>query len=187
MAETEYSSVTWTTGDTITEAKLDSMVANDQAVNSHAQGSRYSARTAPASADVDANEIHIYGKAHGAVTSLYAKRGDDDKEQQVDMVGTYALSDSATINIDWEDATTQYVTLGGNRTLQFDNPIEGGRYILFLKQDGTGNRTVTWPTITWADGDVEPTLSTGASDEDCFGFVYKNSVWFCVGIAYNLS
>ena len=31
MAETEYTSVTWTTGDTLTEAKLDNMVANDQA------------------------------------------------------------------------------------------------------------------------------------------------------------
>ena len=33
---TQYVSVTWTTGDVITEAKLDNMVANDQAYDSHA-------------------------------------------------------------------------------------------------------------------------------------------------------
>jgi hypothetical protein len=31
-----YTAVTWTTGDTITEAKLDNMVANDQAYDAHA-------------------------------------------------------------------------------------------------------------------------------------------------------
>jgi hypothetical protein len=36
LGATTYSSVTWTTGDVITEAKLDAMVANDQAHDSHA-------------------------------------------------------------------------------------------------------------------------------------------------------
>lgn len=36
LGTTTYTSVTWTTGDTITEAKLDNMVANDQAYDSHA-------------------------------------------------------------------------------------------------------------------------------------------------------
>jgi len=36
LGATTYTSVTWTTGDTITEAKLDNMVANDQAYDSHA-------------------------------------------------------------------------------------------------------------------------------------------------------
>jgi len=36
LGATTYTSITWTAGDTITEAKLDSMVANDQAYDSHA-------------------------------------------------------------------------------------------------------------------------------------------------------
>lgn len=36
LGSTTYTSVTWTAGDTITEAKLDNMVANDQAYDSHA-------------------------------------------------------------------------------------------------------------------------------------------------------
>src|SRR3972149_805608 len=39
LGATTYTAVTWTTGDVITEAKLDNMVANDQAYDSHtAQG-----------------------------------------------------------------------------------------------------------------------------------------------------
>lgn len=36
LGSTTYASVTWTAGDVITEAKLDNMVANDQAYDSHA-------------------------------------------------------------------------------------------------------------------------------------------------------
>lgn len=36
LGTTTYTSVTWTAGDIITEAKLDNMVANDQAYDSHA-------------------------------------------------------------------------------------------------------------------------------------------------------
>lgn len=39
LGSTTYTTVTWTTGDIVTEAKLDNMVANDQAYDSHsAQG-----------------------------------------------------------------------------------------------------------------------------------------------------
>lgn len=36
LGTTQYTSVTWTSGDVLTEAKLDNMVANDQAYDSHA-------------------------------------------------------------------------------------------------------------------------------------------------------
>lgn len=36
LGSTTYTTVTWTSGDTITEAKMDNMVANDQAYDSHA-------------------------------------------------------------------------------------------------------------------------------------------------------
>jgi len=36
LGATQYAAVTWTAGDVITEAKMDSMVANDQAYDSHA-------------------------------------------------------------------------------------------------------------------------------------------------------
>lgn len=186
MAETEYTSVTWTTGDTITETKLDNMISNLQAVNAHAQGVRFDDRSNPLDADVDAGELHIFSKALGAVSHLYTKAGDDDEVRWIQPRSAESLADGATINIDWEDASTQYVTLGGNRTLQFDNPVNGGVYVLIITQDGTGSRTVTWPTISWPGGSA-PTLSTGANDVDMFAFVYANSTWYGAGQAFNLS
>ena len=187
MAEVEYASVTWTTGDTVTEAKLDNMVANDQAVNAMAQGVRFTARTTPASADVDANELHTYGKLWGTVSHLYGKAGDDDLERLYQPRSSKQLTDGATINIDWEDANAQYVTLAGNRTLEFDNPVEGVAVVLMLIQDGTGGRTVTWPAAIKWPGNVEPTLSTGAADIDALVFIYLNGAWHGVGQALDMS
>ena len=166
------------------EAKLDNMVANDQAVDSHSQGVRFDARSAPIDADVDAGESHLYGKSLGNVTHLYMKSG-DDIERLITTTNLVTLSDSATVNIDWEDAFTQEITLGGNRTLEFDNPVEGGKYVLFVIQDGTGSRTITWPSMNWMWG-AEPTLTTDASAVDCFGFVYRNGAWYCVATAFDL-
>lgn len=73
MAETTYTSVTWTAGDTITEAKLDNMVANDRAVNAMYNGVRLTERSDPADGDVGANNFFLYAKDSGGVSTLYAK------------------------------------------------------------------------------------------------------------------
>lgn len=82
-----------------------------------------------------------------------------------------SLTDGATIALDWNDGNVQQVTLGGNRTFTFANPRKGARYIIIVKQDGTGSRTVTWPTIKWAGGST-PTLTTTASKKDVITLVY---------------
>lgn len=89
----------------------------------------------------------------------------------------YALSDSATIALDWANGNIQYVTLGGNRTFTFANPVEGNKYMIFLTQDGTGSRTVTWPTIRWRGGSA-PTLTTTASKTDIIALVYVNGAYY---------
>lgn len=77
MAETTYTAVTWTAGDTITEAKLDNMVANDQAVDAHAQGIELTERTAPSTPS--ANRVHIYAKDDSSVTRVYGKSADGNE------------------------------------------------------------------------------------------------------------
>lgn len=77
-------------------------------------------------------------------------------------------------NISWSLNTAQVasVTLAGNRTL--DNPtnmVDGGTYILIVKQDGTGTRTLTYGTAyKWSSG-TAPTLSTGANAVDILSFI----------------
>lgn len=70
MAETTFTSVVWTAGDIITEAKLDNMTANDQAVDAHAQGIEFVERSDPSTPG--ANKIHLYAKDKSGVPTLYA-------------------------------------------------------------------------------------------------------------------
>ena len=83
--------------------------------------------------------------------------------------GLGTITDGATVTVDADDESTQKVTLGGNRTIAFDNFVTGQRVCLRLTQDGTGSRTVTWPssgvTINWSGGSA-PTLTTTASKAD---------------------
>lgn len=76
------------------------------------------------------------------------------------------LTDGATIDIDWSLSNNHNVVLGGNRTITFSNVVVGQAIRLYVTQDGTGSRTVTWPSsCTW--GDVgEPTLDTDAGNTD---------------------
>jgi hypothetical protein len=85
------------------------------------------------------------------------------------------LTDAATIALDWAGGNVQYVVLGGNRTFTFTNPMDGGRYIIILKQDGTGSRTVTWPAAVLWQNAAAPTLSTGANKVDVITFVYDGT------------
>ena len=80
-------------------------------------------------------------------------------------------TDAATVTFNLSNGPIHTVTLGGNRTLAVSNSAVGKAFMLRLKQDGTGSRTVTWfATINW-DSDTAPTLSTSASFVDVYGFV----------------
>lgn len=80
-------------------------------------------------------------------------------------------TDEATITINWQTSNSHSVTLGGNRTIAWANPLDGQVIVLTLRQDGTGSRTITWPsTVAWPDG-TAPTLTTTANKTDVFTFV----------------
>ena len=82
------------------------------------------------------------------------------------------LTDQA--NIAWDLSSNQVtkVTLAGNRTL--DNPtniVDGATYILIVKQDATGSRTLSFGTSYLFPGGTAPTLSTAANAVDILTFV----------------
>ena len=58
-------------------------------------------------------------------------------------------------------------------TFNWTNPADSGNassFVLKIKQDGTGGRTISWPaSVDWASG-TAPTLSSGANDVDVFVF-----------------
>lgn len=89
----------------------------------------------------------------------------------------YSLTDGSTIALNWNNGNVQKVTLGGNRTFTFANPVSGFRYMIELIQDGTGSRTITWPTIKWAGGSA-PTLTTTASKTDLIFLTWDGTSYF---------
>src|ERR1700689_5059641 len=96
------------------------------------------------------------------------------------------LKDGPTIAVDWSNADTQTVTLGGNRTLTFANGQKGGKYTLILRQDAAGSRKVIWPSsVHWA-GVSGPTLTTTAGKADYIGFIYNGVSYDMVSMAQGL-
>lgn len=167
----DYVTVTWTAGDIITEAKLDNMVANAQSENAHPSFklSEISQPSTPA-----ANILHIFVADASGITKLKAI-DPDGNVFFIDTVNEVALTDAATIAIDWSDGPFQRVTLGGNRTLTFANPIAGKTYTLAVKQDGTGSRTLSYPASVAWPGAVAPTLTTTAARIDLLGWKYHGN------------
>lgn len=89
-----------------------------------------------------------------------------------------ALSADATLTL--TDGDDHLVTLGANLTLALATPIRVDRTTVrvFVTQDATGSRLVTWVGVTWLVS-VPPTLSTAPGAIDLLEFVYDktNTTW----------
>ncbi|MCA9362074.1 hypothetical protein KC906_01745, partial [Candidatus Kaiserbacteria bacterium] len=88
-------------------------------------------------------------------------------------VHEFEETDGATVTFDISQSNYQLVELAGNRTLAVTGDSEGDAFIIKLKQDGTGSRTVTWwSNIDWFPNGA-PVLTTTANRVDAFMFVKK--------------
>ena len=86
------------------------------------------------------------------------------------------LTDGANISTDLALNNNFQVTLGGNRTL--DNPTNPGvsqTGSIFIVQDGTGCRTLSFGTNWKFAGGTGPTLSTAAAAVDRLDYVVKTA------------
>ncbi len=94
-------------------------------------------------------------------------------KQQTSALAT--ITDQATLAWDVSGAQKAKVTLGGNRTMgAVTNAVEGTTYYLWVIQDATGSRTITWTTTGAGSFDFgavgAPTLTTTASKADLLVF-----------------
>ena len=139
---------------------------------------------------VAADEFAIYdadATAHKKITTtqlfgsteLTATAREYTKTQNINAT---ALGDGANISWDFSQNQVAVVTLAGNRTLDApSNQVAGATYILIVKQDGTGNRTLNTSASAYKfPGGTEPTLSTGANAVDILSFVSDGSSMFGV-------
>jgi len=87
-----------------------------------------------------------------------------------------ALTDGATITPDCDDSNNFSVTLGGNRTLANPSNITAGQSgSIFVTQDGTGSRTLSFGSYWDFAGGTAPTLTTTASAVDRIDYVVRST------------
>jgi len=92
----------------------------------------------------------------------------------VAVIGT--LTDAATITPDFAADCNFTVTLGGNRTIANPSNLTAGQSgSIFLVQDATGSRTVSWGSYWDFPGGTAPTLSTAANAVDRIDYVVRTS------------
>lgn len=94
---------------------------------------------------------------------------DNDQLATLGFGSTVAYDDAATITIDAAKKSSFSFTLTSTgRTLTIVNPRPGQQVYIYIKQDGTGSRTITtWTNMYFAAG-TEPTLTATAGATDAF-------------------
>jgi hypothetical protein len=96
----------------------------------------------------------------------------------------YSANSSTAITIALTNGTVQIITLTGNATITMPTATSGKSFIMFLKQDATGGRTVTWSTVKWPGG-TAPTITATASRQDILSFFADGTNWYGVTVAQN--
>ena len=87
-----------------------------------------------------------------------------------------ALTDAASIATDLALSNNFAITLGGNRTLANPSNITAGQSgSIFITQDGTGSRTLSFGTNFKFVAGTAPTLSTAASSIDRIDYVVASA------------
>ena len=96
----------------------------------------------------------------------------------------YSANSSTAITLALTNGTVQIITLTGNATITMPAAAAGKSFIMFLKQDGTGGRTVTWSTVVWPGG-TAPTITSTASKQDIYSFFSDGTNWYGVTVGQN--
>ena len=97
----------------------------------------------------------------------------------------HTVTSAASITPDWNNSNVQTFELtSASTTIVNPNNIKpGATYILILKQDSTGGRTVSFGTQYNFPADTAPTLTTTANKADVITLVaYSSTVLMCTSV-----
>ena len=98
------------------------------------------------------------------------------------------LTDGATITPDFDAGQNFSVTLAGNRTLANPTNIDAGQTgSIFITQDGTGSRTLSFGSYWDFAGGTAPTLSTAAGAVDRIDYIVRTGTSIHAVATLNLS
>lgn len=84
----------------------------------------------------------------------------------------------SAFTVDLANGSYQTIVLTANTTLTFPSATVAGKGLtLLIKQDATGNRTVTWPSnVVWPNG-TAPTITPGINKTDKLVFTTDGNNW----------
>ena len=101
-----------------------------------------------------------------------------DLQLQRDYTEKVVTANTGTAyTIDITNGTLQILTLTGSCTFTFPTATAGKSFILFLKQDGTGGRTATWPASVKWPASTAPTITSTANRVDKYIFTADGTNW----------
>ena len=147
------------------------------ATNTKGQGFGTAASADVGTGTTDVPDVSIADARYvrSSVTANTTVRGDFVVEAGSLKVGTSAraynpittLTDAASITVDFALGNNFLVTIGGNRTLAAPtNAVAGQTGQIYVIQDSTGSRTLSYNSVYQFVSGAAPTLSTGAADVD---------------------
>lgn len=117
-------------------------------------------------------------KSGGDTTGLGETTATDQLEGRY-SVEVASLTDGATITPDFGANQNFTVTLGGNRTLANPSNVTSDKVgqvgSIFVVQDGTGSRTLSFGSNWDFIGGTAPTLSTAASSVDRIDYIVRST------------
>jgi hypothetical protein len=89
----------------------------------------------------------------------------------------FTANTSTAITLALTNGTVQILTLTGSPTITMPTAVSGKSFVIMLKQDATGGRSVTWSTVAWPAG-TAPTITSTASRQDVFSFFSDGTNWY---------
>lgn len=96
----------------------------------------------------------------------------------------FTANTSTAITVSLANGTVQQLTLTGNATITMPTATAGKSFIIMLKQDATGGRSVTWSTVKYPGG-TAPTITATASKQDIFSFFADGTNWYGTTVGLN--
>jgi len=107
--------------------------------------------------------------------------------QGTSATNTYPLLDAGVITIDLSVANNFAVTIGGNRTLS--NPLNltvGQSGIIWISQDASGNRSLTFGSYWRFPGGSAPSLTASANAVDAMIYTVRTLTSITTNLLYNI-
>jgi hypothetical protein len=96
----------------------------------------------------------------------------------------YTANTSTALTVSLTNGTIQILTLTANATITMPTAGAGKSFIIILRQDATGSRSVTWTTVNWPSG-TAPSITGTASKQDIFSFFSDGTSWYGTTIGQN--